>query len=642
MKIKTLDDLGSLKKQGLSSIYPHSLKFSVGMATCGLATGAKKVYDAIQVFLEENRSDAKLTISGCLGFCQKEPLVDVYQPGMPRLTYGEMTPESVRGLLENTVGGRIEKERLLCKFEREEILLEDRVWEYDLSKMDGNLQEVSSYQELPFFLKQKKFVLRNCGFINPDSIKEYIARGGYRALYKALNELSAEDIIEEIEKSGLRGRGGAGFPTGRKWDICRKAQETPKYLICNADEGDPGAYMDRSVLEGDPHSVLEGMLIGAYGIGASAGYIYVRTEYPLAIERLEHAIKEAQEYGLLGKDIFNSGFDFTIEIVQGSGAFVCGEETSLIASIEGRSAEPRQRPPFPAESGLWEKPTNINNVETWANIPVIIARGGSWFSQFGTEKSKGTKVFSLVGKVNNTGLVEVPMGISLKEIVYDIGGGILEGKKLKAVQTGGPSGGCIPAKLMDLPVDYESLAEARSIMGSGGMIVMDENTCVVDIAKFFLQFTNDESCGKCSICREGSQALLEVLTDISNGDAEEGDVQFLTDLCYAIKDASLCGLGQTLPNPVLSTFEHFREEYKAHITEQKCLAVVCRNLISYTLDGETCNGCLLCTKNCPQNAITGEKKQPQVITQSQCSKCGVCFDVCNFGAIDKGCIGVKS
>jgi NADH:ubiquinone oxidoreductase subunit F (NADH-binding)/(2Fe-2S) ferredoxin len=611
------------------------------MATCGLATGAKKVYDTIQHLLEGNGSDAILTKSGCLGFCQKEPLVDIYEPGMPRLTYGEMTPESTRELLENIIGGRISKDHLLCKFEKEVLLLEDQIREYDLTKMDGNLEEILLYEELPFFSKQKKFVLRNCGFINPDSLDEYIARGGYRALFKALNEFSAEEVIEEIKRSGLRGRGGAGFPTGRKWNICRMAQETPKYIICNADEGDPGAYMDRSVLEGDPHSVLEGMLIGAYGIGASAGYIYVRTEYPLAIERLMHAIKEAQEHGLLGKNIFNSDFDFTIEIVQGSGAFVCGEETSLIASIEGRSAEPTQRPPFPAESGLWEKPTNINNVETWANVPVIIARGGTWFSQFGTQKSTGTKVFSLVGKVTNTGLVEVPMGISLKEIVYDIGGGILEGKKLKAVQTGGPSGGCIPAKLMDLPVDYESLAEARSIMGSGGMIVMDESTCVVDIAKFFLQFTNDESCGKCSICREGSQALLEVLTDITNGNAEEGDVQFLTDLCLAIKDASLCGLGQTLPNPVLSTLEHFREEYEAHIKAQKCPAVVCRNLIHYTIDVQKCNGCLLCTKNCPLNAITGEKKKPQTITQSQCSKCGVCFDICNFGAIDKGYSGVK-
>jgi len=580
MKIKTLNDIKLVKKQGLKSIYTDKLKIVVGMATCGLATGAKKVYDAISNLIEEKNLDAVLAKTGCLGYCQKEPLVDILQPGMPRLTYAEMTEDKANQLIESLIRNKISTDGLMCKFEEEELLIEGRSKHYDLSKLNNYLKDVPLYQEIPFFAKQKKVVLRNCGFIDPNSIEEYIARGGYSSIYRVVTEFSPDDVIREVMESGLRGRGGAGFPTGRKWKFCREAQGSPKYIICNADEGDPGAYMDRSVIEGDPHSVIEGMLIGAYAIGAEQGYIYVRTEYPLAIKTLITAIEQAKEYGLLGKNILNKGFNFEIEITQGAGAFVCGEETSLIASIEGGDPEPRQRPPFPAQSGLWGKPTNINNVETWANIPVIIARGSIWFSQIGTEKSKGTKVFSLVGKVKNSGLVEVPMGISLREIIYDIGNGIPDGKQLKAVQTGGPSGGFIPASLIDLPVDYESLTEAGSIMGSGGMIVIDEDICLIDLAKFFLQFTNDESCGKCNSCREGSEALLEILTKVSNGEGEKGDIEFLKDLCLAIKDASLCGLGQTLPNPVLSTVRHFKEEYKNHIEYKRCPAIVCKGIIS--------------------------------------------------------------
>ena len=637
MKIRTLNDIESIKKQGLSSIYPDKLKIVVGMATCGLATGAQKVYDAMSDLLEGKKLDAILAKTGCLGYCQKEPLVDVLQPGMPRLTYAEMTAEKALQLVESLIRGEIKTDGLMCKSEEEELLIDGLSRCYDLSKLNGHLQDVPLYQEVPFFAKQKKVALRNCGFIDPDSIEEYIARGGYSSLFRVLTEFSPEDVIEEVKQSGLRGRGGAGFPTGRKWEFCRKAQGSPKYIICNADEGDPGAYMDRSVLEGDPHSVLEGMLIGAYAIGANTGYIYVRTEYPLAIKRLTTAIEQAKEYGLLGENILDKGFNFEIEIAQGAGAFVCGEETSLIASIEGGNPEPRQRPPFPAQSGLWGKPTNINNVETWADIPAIIARGGNWFSQIGTEKSKGTKVFSLVGKVNNTGLVEVPMGISLREIIYDVGGGILDGKQFKAVQTGGPSGGFIPASLIDLPVDYESLTGAGSIMGSGGMIVLDEDTCIVDIARYFLKFTNDESCGKCTSCRDGSEALLEILEKICNGEGEEEDLEFLQELAEVIKDASMCGLGQTLPNPVLSTLRYFKDEYEAHIKDKRCPAYVCKALTSYYIELDKCKACMICLRECPVEAISGGKNQIHVIDQSKCTKCGTCFDVCpaRFGAVTR-------
>lgn len=577
MVVRELSDLNSLREKGLGSIYPEQrIKVSVGMATCGLATGAQEVYDELQAAISETGNDIIVSKTGCIGYCQKEPILDVLIPGMPRLIYQEMNAKKVREVVPLILSREYKREYLLCKME-EEILIEDI---FRLAKSNGSLRGIQSYHEIPFFAKQKKIALRNCGFINADSIEEYIARGGYFSLHKVLTQLSPLSVIDEVNKSGIRGRGGAGFPTGIKWEACRKVKSDVKYIVCNADEGDPGAYMDRSILEGDPHSVIEGMIIGAYAIGAARGFIYVRTEYPLAIVRLEEAIKCARELGFLGEKIFNSDFSFDIEIRAGSGAFVCGEETALIHSIEGVTPEPRQRPPFPAQSGLWGCPTVINNVETWNNIPVILQKGGTWFSGIGTEKSKGTKVFSVVGKINNTGLVEIPMGIKLKQIIYDIGGGIPNNKTFKAVQTGGPSGGCIPAGMMDLTVDYDELTKAGSIMGSGGMVVMDQDTCMVDVAKFFIQFTNDESCGKCTSCRDGSDALLEVLTRITNGEGQHGDIEFLEELGSAIKDASMCGLGTTLPNPILSTIRYFRDEYEAHIEYKKCPAVVCRGIIS--------------------------------------------------------------
>ena len=495
------------------------------------------------------------------------------------------------------------------------------------------LYPIEKLRDVPFYRDQRLIALWNRGIIDPDQIDEYIARDGYKALAKVLKDMSPEEVVREIKDSGLRGRGGAGFPTGRKWEFCRSNPNTPKYLICNADEGDPGAFMDRSIIEADPHSLIEGMLIAAYAIGASKGYVYIRIEYPLAIKRLISATGQAMEYGLLGKDIFGSGFDFDVEIFRGAGAFVCGEETSLIHSIEGRPAEPTQKPPFPVQRGVFGKPTVINNVETLTNLPRIINFGAEWFAAIGTEKSKGTKVFSLAGNINNAGLVEVPMGITLRRIVYDIGGGIPNGREFKAVQTGGPSGGVIPKSMLDLPVDYERLQEAGAIMGSGGMIVMDEDSCMVDIAKYFIGFTKDESCGRCTSCREGLAAMHEILTNICEGNGKEGDIELLEELGEATKEASLCGLGKTAPNPVLSALRHFRDEYVAHIRDKKCPAKVCRALIRYEVDKDKCTGCTLCAKNCPSHAVTGTKKTPHAINQDKCIKCGVCYDVCKFDAI---------
>jgi len=526
-------------------------KITVHMGTCGIAAGAKNIMSTLQKGLKEKDiSDVILTHSGCAGLCSKEPMITVELQGKSPVKYIDLTPEKVDKILS-------------------EHIIEGKVVE------DYALPENSE-----FFAHQTLIVLRNRGLIDPENIDDYIARDGYKALTKALTEMTPEDIIDEIKDSGLRGRGGAGFPTGLKWEFCKNAPGEVKYIICNADEGDPGAYMDRSVIESDPHSLLEGMLIGARAIGAKEGYIYIRSEYPLATRTLEIAISQAKEYGFIGENILDTDFCFDFYIKKGAGAFVCGEETSLIASIEGKPPEPRQKPPFPAQSGLWGKPTNINNVETWANVPPIINRGAEWFASIGSENSKGTKVFSLVGKINNTGLVEVPMGTPLRKIIYDIGGGIPGNKKLKAVQTGGPSGGCIPASLIDLPVDYENLTEAGSIMGSGGMIVMDETTCVVDIAKYFIAFTNDESCGKCVSCREGSSALLGILERISRGEGKEEDIELLEELCIAIKEASMCGLGQTLPNPVLSTLKYFKDEYIEHVKYKRCPAAVCNQIIS--------------------------------------------------------------
>ncbi|MBU0566633.1 NADH-quinone oxidoreductase subunit NuoF [bacterium] len=629
-KISSLEDLNKVKEEGLKRLYPEKTKIMVGMATCGLATGAGKVYDALAEEIVRGKADVLLSKTGCLGFCQQEPLLDIILPGGPRLTYARMTPEKAKELVDDLTSFPPKPEWIMSRMEEEEEVITSSSRKH---KGLPNPGRIPTYQEHPFFAKQKKLVLRNCGFIDPDSIEEYIGRGGYISIQKALASMTPEEVIEEVKISGLRGRGGAGFPTGLKWQFCRQSEGDEKYIICNADEGDPGAYMDRSVLEGDPHAVIEGMLIGAFAIGAGQGYLYVRSEYPLAIERLKRAIGQARDYGLLGENIFGSKFSFDLEITQGAGAFVCGEETSLIASIEGRPAEPRIRPPFPAQKGLFGKPTNINNVETWTNIAVIIARGGDWYSSIGTEKSKGTKVFSLVGKVKNTGLVEVPMGITLREIIYDIGGGILNDKRLKAVQTGGPSGGCVPESLIDSPVDYERLAEAGSIMGSGGMVVMDEDTCVVDISKFFLDFTQDESCGKCTSCREGTGVLLEVLERISAGEGREEDLDFLEELAQGIKDASLCGLGQTAPNPVLSTLRYFRDEYKAHIVDKKCPAGVCKALITIFIYEEKCKACGLCKKVCPIEAIIGEKKLPHSIDLEKCVKCKSCIGTCKFEAI---------
>jgi len=549
--------------------------------------------------------------TGCNGFCAVGPIMTVMPDG---IFYHRLTEEIIPHLVE---------EHFLKGRPVEELMFVPKDEESAIPKMT----------DIGFFAHQTLVALRNRGMIDPEKIDEYIARDGYRALAKALTKMTPDEIVKEIKASGLRGRGGGGFPTGLKWEFCKRAAGETKYVICNADEGDPGAYMDRSIIESDPHSVLEGMMIGARAIGASEGYVYIRAEYPLARERLEIAIDQAREYGLIGENIFDTDFSFDLHIIQGAGAFVCGEETSLMASIEGRPPEPVQRPPFPANSGLWKKPTNINNVETWATVSAIINNGSKWFAAMGTETSKGTKVFSLVGNVVNTGLIEVLMGTTLRKIIFDIGGGVPDGKEFKAVQTGGPSGGCIPASLLDLQVDYENLAEANSIMGSGGMIVMDENTCMVDIAKYFLEFTSDESCGKCLSCRDGSIALLEIVERISNGEGREQDLELLEEISEAVKEASMCGLGQTLPNPVLSGLRYFRDEYEMHIREKKCPAKVCKALITFSIEPETCTGCRACAKVCPTKAITGVKKEVHTINQDKCIKCGACLEACKFEAV---------
>ena len=608
-------DLQALKAKAIEDMGGKNTRVVVGMATCGISAGARPVLEALKSECAlQNLDNVKVCLTGCIGMCTYEPLVEVFEPGQPKVTYIHMNPEKVAKVVEQHLkGGKI-------------------VEEYTIAGDPSN--DAKCLEDLEFYAKQKRVVLRNCGIINPEDINEYIARDGYQALHKVLTSMSADDVIDEVKKSGLRGRGGGGFPTGLKWSFAAPNQADQKYFICNADEGDPGAFMDRSVLEGDPHAVLEAMAIGGYAIGATKGFVYVRAEYPVAVERLKIAIKQAKELGVLGKNIFGSGFDFDIEVRLGAGAFVCGEETALMASIEGKRGMSRNKPPFPANKGLWGKPTVINNVETLANVAQIINKGADWFRSFGTEKSPGTKVFALGGKISRTGLVEVPMGITLREILYDIGGGCPNGKKFKAVQTGGPSGGCITEENLDTPVGFDELVAIGSMMGSGGMIVMAEDNCMVDIARFFLDFIVDESCGKCTPCREGTKRMLEILDRITAGNGTEADIEKLQDLADVIKSTALCGLGQSAPNPVLSTIKHFRDEYLAHVNDKRCPAGVCKALQSYFIT-ELCKGCTKCQRVCPAGAISGSVKQRHVIDQSKCIKCGACKANCAFGAIIK-------
>ncbi|WP_040347739.1 NADH-quinone oxidoreductase subunit NuoF [Acetomicrobium hydrogeniformans] len=579
------------------------------------ASGAPSVMKAFKDELVKKGLDREVMLveTGCHGMCEMGPVVVVYPEGA---FYCRVMPEDVPEIVE-------------------EHLYKGRIVQRLLYTVPQDMEKVPYYRDIPFYSKQHRIVLSNCGYIDPEKIEEYIARDGYIALGKALLEMTPEEVLDEVKKSGLRGRGGAGFPTGLKWEFARKAPGNKKYVICNADEGDPGAFMDRSTLEGDPHSVIEGMALGAYAIGADEGYIYCRAEYPLAIKRLKIAIAQAEEMGLLGDNIMGTNFSFHLHLKEGAGAFVCGEETALMASIEGRRGMPRPRPPFPAQHGLWGKPTNINNVETWANVPKIILNGADWFASMGTEKSKGTKIFALTGKITNTGLIEVPMGITIKEIIYELGGGILNGKEFKAVQIGGPSGGCLTKEHLDLPIDYESLTGAGAIMGSGGLVVMDEDTCMVDVARFFLEFTQRESCGKCVPCREGTKQMLLMLEKICKGEGTLEDLSKLEELAYMVKETSLCGLGQTAPNPVITTIRYFRDEYLAHIEEKRCPAKVCPALIKYVVDPDKCRKCGLCARNCPVKCISGDRQTPYFIDQEKCIKCGTCMQVCPFGVIAK-------
>ena len=612
-RIHTGEDLERFRESLVAGRDPDHPRVSVCCGTGCRVYGSMKVIEAFRAEIgSRGLADEIVVVStGCHGFCEKGPVVVLKPSGVFYQRVGiDNVPEIVS---ETMLNGAVIDE---------------------LTYTDPATSKRIVYErDVPFYQKQQRLVLDLNGDIDPTNIEDYIAFGGYSGLSKALHQMRPEEVIEEVTQSGLRGRGGGGFPAGLKWRLCREAKGDTKYIICNADEGDPGAYMDRSIMEGNPHRVLEGMIIGAFAIGAQEGYVYIRNEYPLAVENLRIAIAQAEEYGFLGQNILGSGFDLSIHIRPGSGAFVCGEETALMASIEDKIGEPRPRPPYPAVSGLWGKPTNINNVETWANVPIIIGRGGEAYSQIGTDKSKGTKIFSVVGNINNTGLVEVPMGATLSEIIYDIGGGIPADKACKAVQLGGPSGGCVPKEHFDVPIDYESLQELGAIMGSGGMVVCDEDTCMVEFARFFMDFVQQESCGKCVPCRLGTRAMLEVLTRITQGEGREGDIEYLLELGGQIKESSLCGLGQTAPNPVLSTIRYFRDEYEAHILDSCCPSHVCKPLIQYSIDAEKCTGCGRCLRKCPAEAISGAKKEPHVIDQEKCIKCGTCLELCKFDAV---------
>ena len=580
------------------------MRVVIGQGSCGVATGARKTAAEFEKQIAEKKLNIDVDITGCVGTCYLEPIVDIYDDDGKMTRYVRVKPDKVEKIVEDH-------------------LISNKIVE----------DQAISEEDKLFIEKQQRVVLRNCGVINPENIDEYIAADGYKAIEKALS-MKPEAVIDEIRISGLRGRGGAGFPTWFKWNATRRHPGDRKYLVCNADEGDPGAFMDRSVLEGDPHSLIEGMIIGGYAIGANYGVIYCRAEYPLAIKRLETAMAQAREKGFLGENILNSGFDFDLRIKAGAGAFVCGEETALLASLEGERGMPRLKPPFPSAHGYWQMTTDINNVETLANVPWIIYNGGAAFGAMGTEKSKGTKVFALAGKIKKGGLVEVPMGLTLREVIYDIGGGIKNDRKFKAVQMGGPSGGCIPAELIDTPVTYEDINKTGAIVGSGGMIVMDEDTCMVDMARYFLNFTRDESCGKCNYCRIGTKSMLEILERITEGKGRDGDIELLEELAYKIKDGSMCGLGQTAPNPVLTTLKYFRNEYEDHIYNKKCTAASCKALVTYSIN-DACKGCTLCSKHCPAGAISGSVKEKHVIDTAKCVKCGKCLDTCKFGAIVK-------
>jgi NADH:ubiquinone oxidoreductase subunit F (NADH-binding)/(2Fe-2S) ferredoxin/Pyruvate/2-oxoacid:ferredoxin oxidoreductase delta subunit len=630
MRILSVKDLEKISAEFREKLYfPEGVKVNVGMASCGIAAGAKATFEKA---LKEYPTGQSVQVrrTGCIGFCEEEPLVEILAKGKPRVVYKRVTEDKVTDVVRDYMEGAFTKKLILGQMRDPRSIIEEDMAN-PLEKVKP-LKGIPFLEEIPFYAHQFKIALRNCGYIDPDSIEEYIGRGGYFAFLRVLAEMKPDEIIATIKKSGLRGRGGGGFPTGIKWETCLK-HKGERYIICNADEGDPGAYMDRSVLEGDPHNVLEGMLIAAYAIGSAQGFIYVRNEYPLAVKRLVSAIKQAEEFGLLGDHIAGSELSFRIQISTGAGAFVCGESTALMASLQGKVGRPRAKYVHTVEKGFRDSPSNLNNVETYANVPAIMLKGADWYSSMGTQYSKGTKVFSVVGKVKNTGLVEVPMGTTLRQIIYDMGGGIPKKRKFKAVQTGGPSGGCIPEAFLDLPVGFDELTKVGSMMGSGGMIVMDQDTCMVDLARYFLDFLNGESCGQCTPCREGIKRMLDVLTDICEGRGKEGDIELIEEMGSMIQKFSLCGLGTSAPNPVLTTILYFRDEYEAHIQDKKCPAGVCKPLFHYDVDEKACTGCHVCALKCPQEAITGDKKEVHHLDQGKCIKCGICYDACKFDAI---------